>query len=92
MKMTRTMTIGVQFLGTAAGCAAVAGLSYWPIHEQFHQCPFHGIRAFLYLLVWLSGCFAVATGLVAVIYLISGGVELLGRLKAGDGKLTEPEH
>lgn len=89
MKMSQTMATGLQFLGTATGCALVAGLSYWPIHERFHKCPYQGFRAFLYLLVWLSGFVAVATGLVALIYFVSGCVEMIGRLGNRDRKQTE---
>ena len=90
MNMPRTLVTGLQFLATSAGCTLVCLLCSWPVHGQFWQCPFQGFRAFLYLLCWLSGFLALATGLVAFIYLVGGGVECVGRLGIGNKSETGP--
>ena len=78
--MTRTLKTGLQLLATSAGCGLVAALCLAPIAGKIKQGTLHDAEALLFSASVVFGLLTLATGLVAVIYLISSGIEGLGFL------------
>ncbi len=78
--MTKTLKTGLQFMGTSAGVLVIAVACWLPIKEKIKHGTASDLDASLLHASVLFGFVALATGLVASIYLISAGIEGIGSL------------
>ena len=78
--MTKTLKTGLQFTGTSAVLLVLGIACHHPIKEKIRQGALSDLDASLFLASVLFGFIALATGLVASIYLISAGIEGIGSL------------